>query len=48
MMILNAIFPHGVASIALKKYAPGTLTGVFLIIPIGVAVLNGLRSLLWI
>jgi hypothetical protein len=33
-MIINALFPHLVASIALKKYAPGLFTGLFLNIPI--------------
>ncbi len=34
VMIINAIFPHLMATIALKKYAPGLFTGLFLIIPI--------------
>jgi len=34
VMIINAIFPHLAATIALKRYAPGTITGLFLIIPI--------------
>jgi hypothetical protein len=34
VMIINAIFPHLVATIALKRYAPGLLTGIFLIIPV--------------
>ncbi len=34
VMIINAVFPHLIATIALKKYAPGLLTGLFLIIPI--------------
>jgi hypothetical protein len=42
MMILNSIFPHLVATIALKKYSPGLLTGVILIIPIGVYILISL------
>jgi hypothetical protein len=33
-MIINAIFPHLVATIVLKKYTPGLLTGLFLIIPV--------------
>jgi hypothetical protein len=33
-MIINAIFPHLIATIALKRYAPGLITGLFLIIPI--------------
>lgn len=34
VMVINAIFPHLIATIALKKYAPGLFTGIFLIIPI--------------
>jgi hypothetical protein len=34
VMIINAIFPHLVATIVLKKYAPGLFTGLFLNIPI--------------
>jgi hypothetical protein len=34
IMIINALFPHLVATIALKRYAPGLFTGIFLIIPI--------------
>ncbi|MFF2288628.1 HXXEE domain-containing protein [Peribacillus butanolivorans] len=33
-MILNSIFPHVIATIALKKYAPGLVTGIMLNIPI--------------
>ncbi len=33
-MMINAIFPHLVATVALQKYAPGLFTGIFLIIPI--------------
>lgn len=32
--IINAIFPHLLASIVLKRYAPGLLTGMLLNIPI--------------
>lgn len=35
MMSLNAIFPHFIASIVLKKYSPGTITGCLLNLPIG-------------
>ena len=38
MMSFNAIFPHLLATIALKKYAPGTLTGLLLNLPIGIAI----------
>lgn len=33
-MIFNAIFPHLVATVLMKKYAPGLLTGLLLNIPI--------------
>jgi len=33
-MIVNAIFPHLVATILMKKYAPGLMTGVLLNVPI--------------
>jgi len=39
MMILNTIFPHLIATIALKKYAPGLLTGILLNVPIGLYIL---------
>ena len=32
-MIINIIFPHLVSTIVLKKYCPGLITGVLLIIP---------------
>ncbi|HON80340.1 MAG TPA: HXXEE domain-containing protein [Spirochaetota bacterium] len=35
MMAFNSIFPHLIATIALRRYAPGTLTGLFLNLPIG-------------
>jgi hypothetical protein len=34
-MVLNVIFLHLVACAVLRRYAPGTLTGFFLILPIG-------------
>jgi predicted neutral ceramidase superfamily lipid hydrolase len=36
MMVLNTIFPHLVATIALRKYAPGLITGILLNFPIGI------------
>ncbi|MET3208194.1 UNVERIFIED_CONTAM: multisubunit Na+/H+ antiporter MnhE subunit [Paenibacillus sp. PvR008] len=33
-MIINTIFPHLLATIVLKRYAPGLLTGILLNIPI--------------
>jgi len=39
-MIFNAVFPHLAATIALRKYAPGTITGVFLMIPVCILLLN--------
>jgi len=35
MMVLNAIFPHLVATIALRRYAPGLITAIALNLPIG-------------
>jgi hypothetical protein len=35
MMMFNSIFPHLAATIVLRKYAPGLITGLFLNIPIG-------------
>lgn len=37
MMCLNSIFPHLIATMVLKRYAPGTLTGLLLNLPIGMA-----------
>ncbi|MBP2642518.1 MAG: hypothetical protein H6Q67_405 [Firmicutes bacterium] len=39
MMSFNAIFPHLIATIALRRYAPGTLTGILLNLPIGIAII---------
>jgi len=33
MMIINAVFPHLVATIVLKRYAPGVVTGLLINIP---------------
>lgn len=33
-MIFNAIFPHLIATVLMKRYAPGLLTGLFLNIPV--------------
>ncbi|MED3575063.1 HXXEE domain-containing protein [Cytobacillus praedii] len=33
-MIFNAIFPHLIATVLMKKYAPGLLTGILLNLPI--------------
>lgn len=35
MMSMNGVFPHLVATIVLRRYAPGTLTGLILNVPIG-------------
>lgn len=32
-MILNAIFPHLIATIVLRQYAPGVITGILLNVP---------------
>ncbi len=33
-MIINTLFPHLIATIATKKYAPGLFTGLFLLMPV--------------
>jgi len=40
MMVVNVVFPHLAAIVVLKRYAPGTLTGLFLNAPVGVYLLN--------
>ncbi len=45
MMCFNAIFPHLIAAVVFRRYAPGLLTGLFLNIPFGVALVqNGLSN----
>lgn len=39
MMVLNALFPHLISTIVLRKYAPGTITAIFLNAPIGAWIL---------
>lgn len=39
MMSLNSIFPHLLATIVLKRYAPGTLTGLLLNLPVGITII---------
>ncbi len=43
-MIFNAIFPHLVATILMKKYAPGLLTGLLLNLPINSLVIYQMFS----
>ncbi|WP_316275024.1 HXXEE domain-containing protein [Bacillus halotolerans] len=38
-MVINAIFPHLIATVLMKKYAPGLLTGLLLNIPINALVI---------
>ncbi len=33
-MIINAVFPHFVATLVLRKYAPGLITGLFVNLPV--------------
>ena len=40
MMCLNSIFPHLLATIVIKKYAPGTVTGLVLNLPIGAVIIS--------
>jgi hypothetical protein len=45
MMVANVIFPHLIATLVLKKYAPGTITGMLLNAPIGIYILiNGING----
>lgn len=49
-MIFNAIFPHLAATIVMKKYAPGLITGLLLNIPINSFIIYQLFShhlILW-
>ena len=39
LMVANVIFPHLIATLVLKKYAPGTITGVLLNAPLGIYIL---------
>ena len=39
MMVANVVFPHLIATFVLKKYAPGTITGLALNAPIGIYIL---------
>ena len=39
LMVVNVIFPHIAACAVLKRYAPGTLTGILLNAPIGMYIL---------
>ncbi|WP_459840615.1 HXXEE domain-containing protein [Halanaerocella petrolearia] len=41
MMCFNAIFPHLLATVVLKRYAPGTITGLMLNLPIGLFIIFG-------
>jgi hypothetical protein len=38
-MLLNVLFPHITATIVLKKYSPGLLTGIFFLAPITISLL---------
>lgn len=52
MMCVNAVFPHLLATIVLKRYAPGTLTGLLLNLPAGILILgssvNGYAEWGWV
>lgn len=39
-MIINAFFPHLAATVYLKKYCPGTVTGLLLILPSNLFILS--------
>ena len=40
MMGLNALFPHLLATIVLKRYAPGLLTGLLLNLPLSILIIS--------
>jgi hypothetical protein len=40
VMCVNAIFPHLIATIIFRRYAPGLLTGLLLNLPIGLALIQ--------
>jgi hypothetical protein len=52
MIVANVIFPHLIATLVLKKYAPGTITGMLLNAPIGIYILargvNGTDELVFV
>ena len=52
MMVANVIFPHLVATLVLKKYAPGTISGILLNAPLGIYILaqgiNGTDELVFV
>jgi len=39
MMVVNVVFPHLAATVVLKRYAPGTITGILLNAPAGLYIL---------
>ena len=39
-MLLNVVFPHLIATIALKRYAPGLLTAILLNLPVTLSLLH--------
>ena len=43
-MVFNAIFPHLLATIVMKTYAPGVVTGLLLNIPINTIILYKLHK----
>ena len=40
MMCLNVVFPHLLATLVLRRYAPGLVTGLFLNLPFGIFLLQ--------
>ena len=40
MMCLNVVFPHLIATIVLKRYAPGLVTGLLLNLPFGIVLIQ--------
>lgn len=47
-MVANALVPHLVATLALRKYMPGTATGLLLNVPVGLYLLHEALSQGWV
>ncbi len=45
MLFLNTFFPHLIATIYLKKYAPGIVTALLINLPLSIFILNSIHKL---
>ncbi|MHC1685183.1 MAG: HXXEE domain-containing protein [Clostridiaceae bacterium] len=44
MMILNSVFPHLIATVLLRRYMPGLITGIFLMLPVDlILIIRGIQ-----